>query len=122
MAKILVVDDSEIARAELVNPLKEAGHDISEAGDGKSALEFLEGTPVEIVITDVHMPHMTGIELCEAIRDSDVISHKPPILVVSTESNPDMKTRGKAAGVKGWIIKPVDTSKLCQVVDLILKK
>ena len=60
------------------------------------------------------MPIMNGIEFCEALRDEKV-ANIPPIIVVSTEANPVMKERGKAAGVKGWVIKPIDTQKLVQV-------
>jgi len=120
MNKILVVDDSEIARAELVRPLKEAGFDISEADNGLTALQLVKDSKFDIVITDVHMPIMNGIEFCEAMRDENV-QNIPPIIVVSTEANPDMKTRGKAAGVKGWVIKPIDTQKLVQVCKKLIE-
>ena len=120
MAKILVVDDSEIARAELARPLKEAGFDITEADNGMTALQFVKDGKFDMVITDVHMPIMNGIEFCEAMRD-EKIKNVPPIIVVSTEANPDMKVRGKAAGVKGWVIKPIDTQKLVQVCKKLIE-
>lgn len=117
---ILVVDDSEIARKELVNPLRNGGFATAEAENGKRAVEMVRNDSYDMIITDVHMPIMNGIEMCEAIRDDAAITIIPPILVVSTESNPEMKERGKAAGVRGWVIKPIDTDKLVLIVKKLL--
>lgn len=117
---ILVVDDSEIARRELINPLQQAGYATAEADSGKQAVEMVRAESFDMIITDVHMPLMNGIEMCEAIRDDETITATPPILVVSTESSPEMKERGKAAGVRGWVIKPVDTEKLVLVAKKLL--
>lgn len=115
MAKtVLVVDDSEIARLDIVKPLKNAGFDILEADRGTVALEIVKKTPVDLLVTDVHMPDMNGLELCEAIAKAEIPS-RPAILVVSTETNRDLKTRARAAGVKGWIIKPTDPVALVEV-------
>ena len=117
---ILVVDDSEIARKELVNPLRKGGFATAEADNGKRAVEMIRNESFDMIITDVHMPLMNGIEMCEAIRDDEAMAITPPILVVSTESSPEMKERGKAAGVRGWVIKPVDTEKLVLIVKKLL--
>lgn len=114
--KILVVDDSQIARQDIAKPLRDAGHDITEAGDGLTALKLASQTQFDIIISDVHMPEMNGIELCEALKDKGVTPF-PVILIVSTESNAELKTRGKQAGVKGWIIKPIKAETLLQVIQ-----
>lgn len=113
---ILVVDDSQIARQDIVKPLADAGHNISEASDGLMALKMASTTTFDIIISDVHMPEMNGIELCEALK-SKGITPFPIILIVSTESSSDLKSRGKAAGVRGWIIKPIKAETLLQVIE-----
>ncbi len=120
--KILLVDDSEIARKELARPLAEKGFTVYEADNGQDALDKIQEYELDLIVTDIHMPVMNGLELCEALHASTTISKKPPILVVSTESNPEMKTRGKAAGVKGWVIKPVDAEKLAKVAQMLIAK
>lgn len=119
--KILVSDDSEIARLELVRALQAAGFDTLEAESGDQALKIVLAQPVDLVITDVRMPVMTGIEFCEALRDS-VLVKKPPVLVVSTESSAELKDRAKRAGVKGWIIKPASIVAVVAAVKALIAK
>jgi two-component system chemotaxis response regulator CheY len=119
--RILIVDDSQVARQEIVGPLKSAGFDTIEAENGKAAVDLAKIQAPALIVTDVHMPIMNGIEMCEALF-AQLGGNMPPVLVVSTESNPEMKNRGKAAGVKGWIIKPVDTAKLVQVAGMLIQR
>ena len=120
MHRILVVDDSEIARRELVRPLKNAGYQVDEAESGSHAVDLVRASKYDLIISDVHMPVMNGIEMCEALK-ADVSVVMPPIIVVSTESNSEMKARGKAAGVRAWVIKPVDGEKLAVVCKKLLE-
>ena len=118
---ILVVDNSEIARLEVIGPLRQAGYEVFEAEDGEQALQSISQRSFGLVITDVHMPVMNGIEFCEALNAADFAA-KPLVLVVSTESNAELKGRAKKAGARGWIIKPVDTTALLQAVKLLLDR
>lgn len=106
MAKILVVDDSSTVRDEVAGFLKRNGLDVITAIDGKDGLAKLRADPgVKLVVSDVNMPNMDGLTMVENIRGS--LNNKTVnIIMLTTENSPIMKERGKAAGIKGWIVKP----------------
>lgn len=116
MAKrILVVDDSAAVRQSVSYVLEQAGYEVTQASDGADALTKLAGVSCNLVVTDVNMPNMDGIELTAAIRANP--SHKfTPIVILTTESQAGKMEQGKAAGATGWIVKPFDADKLLQVV------
>ncbi|KVD05754.1 two-component system response regulator [Burkholderia ubonensis] len=106
MAKILVVDDSGTVRDEVAGFLRNHGLDVATAVDGKDGLAKLKTTPgVRLVISDVNMPNMDGLTMVEKIR-GELGNAAVNVVMLTTESSPAMKERGKAAGVKGWIVKP----------------
>lgn len=106
MAQILVVDDSATVRNEVGSFLKQQGLQVEVAVDGKDGLAKLRSDPgVKLVISDVNMPNMDGLTMVEKIR-SELGNQSVHIIMLTTESDPRMKERGKAAGVKGWIVKP----------------
>jgi len=106
MAQILVVDDSATVRNEVSSFLKDNGLTVEVAVDGKDGLDKLQkDSQVKLVISDVNMPNMDGLTMAEKIR-SDLGNQAVNIIMLTTESDPRMKQRGKAAGVKGWIVKP----------------
>ncbi|KWN80400.1 two-component system response regulator [Burkholderia ubonensis] len=106
MAKILVVDDSGTVRDEVAGFLRNHGLDVATAVDGKDGLAKLETTPgIRLVISDVNMPNMDGLTMVEKIR-GELGNAAVNVVMLTTESSPAMKERGKAAGVKGWIVKP----------------
>lgn len=106
MAKILIVDDSSTVRDEVAGFLRKAGLDVATAVDGKDGLAKLKADPgVKLVVSDVNMPNMDGLTMVEKIR-SELGNHSVNIIMLTTESSPSMKERGKAAGIKGWIVKP----------------
>ena len=106
MAKILVVDDSSTVRDEVAGFLKGSGFDVATAVDGKDGLMKLKGTPgIRLILSDVNMPNMDGLTMVEKIR-SEFGNATVNVIMLTTESNPSMKERGKAAGIKGWIVKP----------------
>ncbi|MBF0351104.1 MAG: response regulator [SAR324 cluster bacterium] len=106
MAQILVVDDSEAVRNEVSGFLSGNGFTVSTAIDGKDGLEKLKkDKDIKLVITDVNMPNMDGLTMSEKIR-SELNNQNVHILVLTTENDANMKQRGKAAKVKGWIVKP----------------
>jgi len=117
--KILTVDDSKTMREMVSFTLKGAGYEVTEAEDGKDALRVLaEGLKVDLIITDLNMPQMDGFDLITALRSNP--AHKyVPILILTTESDPAKKERGKAAGATGWIVKPFNPEKLVQVVTKV---
>ena len=106
MAQILVVDDSATVRNEVEGFLTRNGVSVATANDGKDGLTKLKSdSAIKLVISDVNMPVMDGLTMVEKIR-SDLGNSSVHIIMLTTESDPRMKERGKAAGVKGWIVKP----------------
>lgn len=114
MAKrVLVVDDSSAVRQSVAYVLDQEGYEVVQADDGTAALELLEG--VDLIITDVNMPNMDGIELTRQIRANAQYKFTP-IVVLTTESQGSKMDAGKEAGATGWIVKPFDKEKLLAVV------
>jgi len=106
MAKILIVDDSSVVRDEVSGFLKKAGLDVATAIDGMDGLAKVKADPgIKLVVCDVNMPNMDGLTMVEKIR-SELGNSTVNVIMLTTESSPSMKERGKAAGVKGWIVKP----------------
>lgn len=105
MAQILIVDDSATVRNEVSSYLRGQGFDVAEAVDGRDGLEKLKDTRIRLVISDVNMPVMDGLTMIEKLRNEGV-NNNVHVIMLTTESDPRMKERGKAAGVKGWIVKP----------------
>ncbi len=106
MAKILVVDDSSTVRDEVAGFLRKNGFEVDTAVDGKDGLAKLKANPgIKLVVSDVNMPNMDGLTMVEKIR-GELGNAAVNVIMLTTESSPAMKDRGKAAGVKGWIVKP----------------
>jgi two-component system chemotaxis response regulator CheY len=100
MAKILVVDDSSTVRDEVAGFLRKNGLDVDTAVDGKDGLAKLRTSPgTKLVISDVNMPNMDGLTMVEKIR-GELANQTVNVIMLTTESSPAMKERGKAAGVK----------------------
>lgn len=119
MAKnILIVDDSASMRQMVTFTLKGAGYGVVEAVDGKDALTKIKGTEIGMVITDLNMPNMDGIELIRQIRAMPGYKFIPVILL-TTESQESKKKEGKEAGATGWIVKPFKPEQLVAVVKKV---
>lgn len=116
--RVLAVDDSRTIREMLKLTLCEAGFETELAEDGIHALEILENTRPDVIVTDINMPRLGGLELISRIR-SDSAFRKIPIIVLTTESTPDMKQRARGAGATGWIVKPFDPPKLIRALELV---
>lgn len=120
MSKIIMtVDDSASIRQMVSFTLKQAGYKILEATDGKDALSKLDGAGVNMVLTDLNMPNMDGIELIRSLRANPSCKFIP-IVMLTTESQADKKQQGKAAGATGWIVKPFKPDQLLAVVKKVL--
>jgi two-component system chemotaxis response regulator CheY len=116
---IMTVDDSASIRQVVNFTLQQAGYQVVEAVDGKDALSKLKGTGVHMVVTDLNMPNMDGIQLIRSLRASPSCKFIP-IVMLTTESQADKKQEGKAAGATGWIIKPFKPDQLLAVVKKVL--
>ncbi len=120
--KLLIVDDSTMLRDMLSYALNEGGYnDVVEAVDGVDGLEKAKGTQFDLVITDINMPNMDGLTFVTELRKLNQYS-KTPILVLTTERSDEMKTKGKAAGATGWIVKPFVPDQLLKAVNIVLTK
>lgn len=116
MAHILAVDDSEPIRKMLRMVLANSGHTLELAEDGIEALDKFSRHRFDLVVTDINMPRMTGLELIRQIRN---LTKDVPILALTTESEQQMRERGKTAGVDGWIVKPFRPAQFLDIVKQI---
>ncbi len=116
---VMTVDDAATMRKMVAFTLRGAGYTVVEAVDGNDALAQLRQRPVDLVITDVNMPGINGIDLVARIRATATL-RSVPILLLTTESDPDAKNRARAAGATGWIVKPFQPPQLLAVVARVL--
>lgn len=116
MKTILVVDDSETIRQQVARALKDSGFAILEAADGMEGLEKASKNDVALVILDVNMPVLNGLEMLERLKKDDAKAHVP-VLMLTTEVHQSMIQRARAAGASGWLIKPVKMDHLVAAVQ-----
>ena len=113
--RVLIVDDSATNLALLNITLSDVGFEVLEAQDGQKGLDMLKKETVDVVLTDVNMPVMDGIEFVRQVRAGG--KHNAlPILFLTGETSQDMRDKGRAAGGTGWIVKPFDPEKLISVI------
>ena len=112
---IMTVDDSTSVRLMVSLTLKEAGYDVVEASDGQDALSKIKGKNLNLILTDLNMPNMGGIELIKNVRNNLKYQYLP-IIMLTTESQQGKKMEGKNAGATGWIVKPFRPDQLLSVV------
>jgi two-component system, chemotaxis family, chemotaxis protein CheY len=117
---IVTVDDAATMRKLIGFMLKQAGYEVLEASDGVAGLQLLSSRAADLIITDINMPLMGGIELTRSVRQ--LPQHRTtPILVVTTESEAGVKAQAKAVGANGWIVKPFQPDQLVEIVKRVLK-
>lgn len=117
--KVMTVDDSASVRQMVSFTLRTNGYDVVEAVDGRDALEKLEKEAVDIVIADVNMPRLGGIELVRKVREHPTRKFIP-IILLTTESQVDKRMEGKAAGATGWIVKPFQQDQLISTIKKVV--
>ncbi len=117
---ILFVDDSLSIRMLVKMILKEAGYQVIIGEDGQDALSRFDGRIIDLVITDLHMPRMNGLELIGEIRKRQNYRFVP-ILFLTTETKPELKQKAKAAGATGWITKPFDKDRFLQIIKKVMR-
>ncbi len=117
--KILTVDDSPSVRQMVKLALSSAGYDMIEAANGADGLRAAKAAALDMVVTDLNMPVMNGLELIRELRKLPAY-RGVPILFLTTESDAEMKRQTKAAGATGWVTKPVQQDQLVSVVKKVL--
>jgi len=119
MGKILIVDDSSLIRSVVSKAAQNLGHEVMTAENGEIGLEILKSYKPDIIFSDVNMPVMGGLEMVENIKKQDEFKFIP-IVMLTTENNPDLKAKGKALGVKAWMLKPFNEDKFTKALKKLL--
>jgi two-component system chemotaxis response regulator CheY len=118
--KILVIDDSDTVRQQVRYTLAEAGYEIIEAIDGIEGLEVIRATnDLSLALCDVNMPGMNGLEMLVEVQRT---GSSVPIIMLTSEGQPSLMQRARAAGAKGWIVKPFKPDLLLETVSKLLPK
>jgi two-component system chemotaxis response regulator CheY len=117
--KILVVDDDRTTRKLLSLYLKGNGFDVVTAENGLDAIEKLGGETVNLVVTDLNMPYMDGIEFIRTMKTNPDTGHIPA-LMITTEDDDEERQRAAAAGADGYLIKPVTSDVVALKVRQLL--
>ena len=116
---ILTVDDSATVRQMAGLVLRGAGYEVIEAIDGVDALSKMTGQELNLILTDLNMPNMDGLELTRRVRT--LPNYKfVPVVLLTTESQPEKKQEGKAAGATAWIVKPFNPDQLLAVIKKVI--
>ncbi|MGC9402769.1 response regulator [Vibrio genomosp. F10 str. 9ZC157] len=117
--KILIVDDSESLRQVVSIALEGAGFDVLEAKDGVDGLNKLDGVRVHLIISDVNMPNMNGIDFVKQVKTLDKYKFTP-IIMLTTENQEYLKEESRKAGAKAWMVKPFKPDQMLQAVSKLL--
>ena len=118
---IMLVDDSATILLSISSILSKAGYTVEKAANAEIALQkFNAGAKVDLLITDLNMPGMNGIELIKLVRKLPAYKFMP-ILFLTTESQQSKKMEAKAAGASGWIVKPATADELLNTIKLVLR-
>ncbi|MDD9952435.1 MAG: response regulator [Zetaproteobacteria bacterium] len=113
--KVLIVDDSRTIRQQVNFTLSRNGYEVVEAEDGQLGLEKIKSeSDIAMVISDVNMPNMNGLEMVEAVKAAGI--ENIPIIMLTTEGSAELIARAKAAGAKGWLVKPFEPDQLIAAV------
>ncbi len=120
MKRIMTIDDSPSRRQMVALTLESAGYEVVEARDGRDALGKADGREYHLFLTDLNMPGMDGIELTRKLRAIPAYKFVP-IVLLTTESQPEKKMQGKAAGATGWIVKPFQPADLLATIKKVVR-
>jgi len=115
----LIVDDSLTMRKLVSFTLRSIGLNVIEASDGVEALQIVRTQHVDLIISDVNMPRMDGIEFTRQARIA-LVGRAVPILILTTESEAEKKNKARTAGASGWIVKPFQQEQLIAIVGKVL--
>jgi two-component system chemotaxis response regulator CheY len=107
MANILIVDDSGTMRKIIMRGIRQAGFKVDnfvEAGDGVQGLSALEGASVDLILSDVNMPNMNGLDFLAAVREK--FGPSTPVVMITTEGSNDVINEARTRGANGYLKKP----------------
>ena len=115
MISVLAIDDSRTMRELLRRALEGAGMEVTTADDGVLGVQTFQEARFDAVITDINMPNLDGFGVIEAIRAGGG-NKRVPILVLTTETGPELRARARDAGATGWLTKPFEEGALVQTL------
>ncbi len=120
MKNVMIVEDSRAIRSLIRIALEEAGGFFAvEAGNGFEALRLLPSRKFDLIITDINMPDINGLELIGYVKGNPAFK-EIPLIIVSTEKTEEDKRRGMALGAAGYIVKPFRKEDLAAMVQQVL--
>ena len=119
MAKILIVEDNALNIKLFCDLLAAHGHEPEAVTDSRNALEAARTLAPDLVITDIQLPHVSGLELIHLIRGDEQLAGVP-IMAVTAYSAPGDEERIRAAGAEAYVSKPISVAKFAQTVDRLL--
>ncbi len=117
--KVLIVDDSKTVRDILQNTLSEAGYEVCAAENGHGALELVGDRDYDLLMTDLNMPQMNGIEFISEVRKIPGRRFLP-IVVLSTEDRDAMRNQCNKAGASGYLQKPFDKDQVLSILKTVI--
>jgi len=115
----MVIDDSAALRQTVLDALVEAGYEVIGAADGQEALGMLDGSKVDLMICDVHMPRMDGLTFVREVKrlaDYRFV----PVIMLTTESSEKSRLAGLTAGAKAWVVKPFRPDQILHAVSKLV--
>ena len=120
--KVLLVEDTVEYREKLVEDLEKGGYTVVSASNGLEGIEALkeEGGNVDLIVSDLHMPVLNGLEMAQKIFDENMT--EAPIMILTTDASKEMKRKGKLVGIKTWILKPIKKETFLGTVNLLVEK
>jgi len=118
MARVLVVDDDTTVREVVVSYLRAAGHDVDEAGDGEAALAQVRAHPADLVVLDLMMPGIDGLEVCRRLRTTSDV----PVIMLTALGTEQDRVAGLEIGADDYVTKPFSPRELVLRVDSILRR
>ena len=117
--RIVIADDEPIIRLDLKKMLEDTGFDVvAEAGDGAKAVEAARTLNPDIVILDIKMPHMDGIDAAKIINEEKIA----PVLLLTAYSQVDLVKRAKEAGVYSYLVKPFKEADLLPAIEIAMSR
>jgi two-component system chemotaxis response regulator CheY len=114
MRRVLIIDDSEAVRRQVAQTLAPAGYDVVEASDGFEGLSVIRSAFPALVLCDLNMPRMGGMEMLAELSRSQPV---PVMVMLTTEAQPALIRRARELGAVGWIVKPFKADLLIAAVN-----
>jgi len=116
--KVLVVDDEPTVREVVVGYLRRDGHDVAEAADGNTALDLLEADPPDLVVLDMMLPGVNGLDILRRVRSTSDI----PVIMLTARAEESDRVSGLELGADDYVVKPFSPRELAARVNGVLRR